>query len=231
MRIRVDQTQTISIRGETLHLLPEKAVHWPTRETLLVADTHFGKAATFRNFGIPVPDTTLATLERLSRVIEQTSTQRLIVLGDFIHSNIKDSAGFEALLHEWRESQQQLEIVLLRGNHDRGRGDLFNSLRINVQKSCSELPFEFAHDSAVLASGEFYGLCGHVHPQVAISEGRKKLRLPCFWFGENKGVLPAFGDFTGCATVKPQPTDSVFVVVERSVIPLSPRSEASLDAD
>jgi DNA ligase-associated metallophosphoesterase len=227
----VDQTQTICIRGETLHLLPEKAVHWPARETLLVADTHFGKAATFRKFGIPVPDTTHATLERLSRVIQQTSAGRLIVLGDFIHSNIRDGAGFEALLCEWREVHAELEIVLLRGNHDRGRSDLFTSLGINVQKSCSELPFEFAHDSAVLANENLYGLCGHVHPQVAIPEGRKKLRLPCFWFGESQGLLPAFGEFTGCATLKPQPTDHVFVVADASVIPLKLRTEPSLDAD
>jgi uncharacterized protein len=221
--------QTIFIRGETLHLLPEKAVHWPARETLLVADTHFGKAATFRSFGIPVPDTTIATLDRLTRIIAQTAVRRLIVLGDFIHSNIKDRAGFEALLEEWRESHWHLEILLLRGNHDRGRGDLFTRLRITVQKSWSELPFEFSHAGAVLAQSKLYGMCGHMHPQVALSEGKKKLRLPCFWFGENQGILPAFGDFTGCATVKLQSSDNVFVVADTSVIPLGSCSWHSLD--
>lgn len=219
----MDQTQTICIRGEMLHLLPEKAIYWPARETLLVADTHFGKAATFRNFGIPVPDTTHATLGRLSHVIERTSARRLIVLGDFIHSNLRDRAGFEVLLEDWRESHQQIEIVLLRGNHDRGRSDLFTKLDINVQKSWSELPFEFCHDPAVLAQSELYGLCGHVHPQVALSEGKKKLRLPCFLFGKNQGILPAFGDFTGCATVEFLPTDRVFVVADTSVISFSPQ--------
>lgn len=217
----MDQIRTISVRGELLQMLPEKAVHWPARETLLVADTHFGKAATFRSFGIPVPDTTLATLSRLTRILEQTSARRLVVLGDLIHSNIKDRAGFEAMLRQWRESHHHLEILLLRGNHDRGRNDLFAQLQINVQKSCSELPFEFSHDPGLLAKPELYGLCGHVHPQVALAEAKKKLRLPCFWFGEKQGLIPAFGDFTGCATINPTEGDMVFVIADGQLVKLS----------
>jgi DNA ligase-associated metallophosphoesterase len=217
----VDQTQTISIRGEILHLLSEKAIHWTGRETLLVADTHFGKAATFRSFGIPVPDTTHATLDRLSRLIKQISARRLIMLGDFIHSKIEDRAGFEALLEEWRAAHPDLEILLLRGNHDRGRADLFLKLQITVQNSWAEPPFEFAHDTAMLASSELYRVGGHVHPQVVLSEGKKKLGLSCFWFGDNQAILPAFGDFTGCATVNPAEGDNVFVIADGEVIKLS----------
>jgi DNA ligase-associated metallophosphoesterase len=220
----VDQTQTISIRGETLHLLSEKAIHWPGRESLLVADTHFGKAATFRSFGIPVPDTTQTTLDRLSRVIKETSTRRLILLGDFIHSNMEDRSGFEALLEEWRAAHQDLEILLLRGNHDRGRADLFMKLQIAVQDSWTEPPFEFAHDTEMLASSELYGVGGHVHPQVVLSEGKKKLRLSCFWFGERLAILPAFGDFTGCGNVNPVEGDSVFVIADGEVVKLSESS-------
>ncbi|NUR18637.1 MAG: DEAD/DEAH box helicase, partial [Gemmatimonadaceae bacterium] len=58
--------ERISVRGEELVLLPERAAYWPARTTLLVADAHFGKAATFRAAAIPVPaGTTDATLGRL----------------------------------------------------------------------------------------------------------------------------------------------------------------------
>ena len=43
------------ISGEQLDLLPEKAIWWPRRRTLLVADVHCGKDATFRAMGVPVP--------------------------------------------------------------------------------------------------------------------------------------------------------------------------------
>jgi len=43
-----------TVRGEELLLLPQRALWWPAQKTLLVADLHFGKAATLRAHGIPV---------------------------------------------------------------------------------------------------------------------------------------------------------------------------------
>jgi uncharacterized protein len=37
-------------------LLPGRAAWMPATRTLLVADLHLGKAATFRHAGIPVPE-------------------------------------------------------------------------------------------------------------------------------------------------------------------------------
>jgi hypothetical protein len=42
--------------------------------------------------------------------------------------------------------------------------------------------------------------------------------LPCFYFGREFGLLPAFGDFTGTATVRPRPGDQVFVVADGAVL-------------
>lgn len=218
----MDHAQTISIRGESLLLLPEKLIAWPARQTLLVADIHFGKAATFRHHGIPVPETTNATLERLSSTIEKHRARRVIVLGDLVHSSLKSPGCFEQTLGEWRAANGHLELILLRGNHDRGRDDLFRQLEIQVVPgTLTEGPFVLSHTKTVLADSALYGFSGHVHPQVALSEGKKKLRLPCFWFTDDQAVLPAFGDFTGCAVVKPQPDDRVYVVAEGRVVELS----------
>ncbi|TXD50975.1 DEAD/DEAH box helicase, partial [Ralstonia sp. TCR112] len=45
----------IQCAGETVWLLPERALWWPVQRMLMVADAHFGKAATFRARGVPVP--------------------------------------------------------------------------------------------------------------------------------------------------------------------------------
>ena len=37
----------IELRGERLQLHPERALLWPARSTLLVADPHFGKTCRF----------------------------------------------------------------------------------------------------------------------------------------------------------------------------------------
>ncbi len=56
--------------GERLVVLAERALYWPRRRTIIIADPHFGKAATFRQAGIPVPHGTTATdLDRLRRLL------------------------------------------------------------------------------------------------------------------------------------------------------------------
>ena len=57
---------SIEIAGEHVSLMAEHALYWPRSSTLLVADAHFGKAATFRAGGIFVPrGTTTNALTRL----------------------------------------------------------------------------------------------------------------------------------------------------------------------
>jgi hypothetical protein len=43
------------------------------------------------------------------------------------------------------------------------------------------------------------------------------LRLPCFHFGAEVGVLPAFGAFTGMHVMPRAPDDRVFVVAGDAV--------------
>ena len=51
--------------------------------------------------------------------------------------------------------------------------------------------------------------------------GGQELRLPCFWFQPHGAVLPAFGSFTGMASIAPRPGDRVFVVADSAVLPAS----------
>ncbi len=51
-------------------LLAQRAVFWRERQMLLIADPHFGKAASFRSHGIAIPrGTTCYDLERLADLI------------------------------------------------------------------------------------------------------------------------------------------------------------------
>jgi hypothetical protein len=42
--------------------------------------------------------------------------------------------------------------------------------------------------------------------------------LPCFYFGKRKGLLPAFGSFTGLAAIKPKEGERVYAVVSKSIV-------------
>jgi DNA ligase-associated metallophosphoesterase len=207
------------IAGERLQLLAERAAYWPAAGTLFVADFHLGKAASFRRAGIPLPPgTTSENVERLGRAIDRTKATRVVLLGDFLHSaEARAPATFERFA-AWRGARKELSITLVRGNHDRKAGD--PPLEWNIE--CVEAgvalgPFALNHEPGPSRLG--YALAGHIHPAVRLTgEDDDSLRLPCFWFGARCGVLPAFGAFTGSATVRPRAGDQVFVIAEDRVM-------------
>ena len=211
-----------TVAGVDLELHGEHAVFWQDTRTLLIADAHWGKAATFRAASIPLPDTEVdSDLHRLSRVLDRTGATRLVVLGDLLHNRRgRDEATFEGITR-WRRSQTELEIVLIEGNHDRGAGRLPKEWDIRVERgSVAEGPFVLQHFPDPDERG--YVLSGHLHPKVRLhSAGLDKVKLPCFWFGEAVGVLPAFGSLIDGAPVAFRPADRVFAVAEGQVVDVS----------
>ncbi len=203
----------INCAGELLQLFAEKAIFWRRRKTLIIADSHFGKAAAFRHAGIPVPENVTANdLHRLDELLHETASRRLIILGDLLHAKNGRSEVMMHAFQNWRDSQADLEIDLVIGNHDKRSGALPDSWKINwFQDSFEELPFAFCHEPKTI-SGAFT-FAGHIHP--AISSSRQfgtTMRLPCFHFFKNCAILPAFGSFTGTHTISPTREDRIFVI-------------------
>jgi DNA ligase-associated metallophosphoesterase len=211
----------LAVRGETLHLMPERAAFWPATRTLIIADVHWGKAATFRSAGVPVPGGgTADDLARLDSALERTCARRLLVLGDLFHARAgRIATRTLATLRAWRERTAGLEITLVRGNHDRHAGDPPSDLRINcVDAPAHAPPFVLRHEPA--PSPEGYVLAGHVHPGAALrGRGRRRERLPCFVMDADTMVLPAFGGFTGLATVEPDDACLLYVIAGDEVLP------------
>ena len=209
----------VTIADETLHLLPERAIFWPRTQTLLIADPHLGKAATFRAHAIPLPEgNTVAELQRLGQAIDRTGATKLIILGDLFHTaRGRDETVLNAVA-TWRNHYAGLAIYLVRGNHDRHAGDPPPEWRFDVSEGPTPGPYwVLNHEPLEPAAG--YALVGHLHPAVQLTgKGRQALKLPCFWFGPKCGVLPAFGDFIDHGTIRPKAGDRVFVVTEESVI-------------
>ncbi len=60
---------------------------------------------------------------------------------------------------------------------------------------------------------------GHIHPGVIVNGlGKQSLRFPCFYFSNEHCILPAFGKFTGLASVYPKKIDVVYAIVEDSLM-------------
>ncbi len=190
----------ITVAGEQLVLFADRAVYWPRKRTLLVADTHWGKAATLRAAAIPIPGgTTSADLERLSALLTHTGAERMVLLGDAIHAKQGRAIKTLRAVAEWREGHRDLEILLIRGNHDRQSGDPPADLKIECANApYLETPFVFQHYPGEAQGG--YALAGHMHPAIRMTgRGKEKRTLLCYWFTKCCGVLPAFGALTGAA--------------------------------
>lgn len=218
---------TISVAGVDVQLLPERALYWPGRRTLFVADTHWGKAATLRAHAIPVPmGATSDDLERLSRAVKKTNCRRIVLLGDALHAREGRVPRTLQALVEWRARHSDLDLVLVRGNHDRRAGDPPSELRIEcVNAPMIEAPFVFLHHPQPNDFG--YALAGHIHPAIRLrGRGLQRATLPCFWFTPAVATLPAFGSFCGKALIHPAPEDRVFVIAEDEVLRVAPPAAA-----
>ena len=208
----------VEVAGEHLVLAAQRAAVWPARRTLLVADAHFGKAASFRARGVPVPEaTTQANLAALDALIAAHDIARVVFLGDFLHAREAHAPQTLAALRAWRARHGGLDLLLIAGNHDLHAGEPPADLAVeSVQGPWIDGPFAFCHHPSPFI--DKYVLAGHLHPAYRVTGRNDSVRLPCFWFGPRVGVLPAFGDFTGGHLIAPQPGDRVFVAAGEKVM-------------
>ena len=199
--------------GTVLRLLHQRAVYLPEHRTLLVADAHIGKAVSFRRLGVPVPGgTTSETLQRLSEAVAATGARHVVFLGDLLHSARSRAAATWAAVAHWRAAHAELQLTLVRGNHDGHAGDPPPEWGVR----CVDEPLHLAglalcHHPQPVAGA--YVLAGHIHPAVVLGgRAHQRLRLPCFHLGADVGVLPAFGAFTGMHVMARGAGERIYVV-------------------
>lgn len=220
----------VAWNGEDLVLHPEGAVGWPREGTLFLADLHLGKGEVFRSRGVPVPTgDTREDVARLDRLVDRTGAGRVVILGDLFHGHESRAPYVEEALARWRHRRPGVDLLLVRGNHDRVAGDPHPSLGVRVEAGPVRMgPFELRHhppddpEAGALPSDPPEGrpvLAGHLHPVVRLrGPGRDRARLPCFWLRPRTLVLPAWGRFTGGHAVPVRRGDRVFVAAGGSVV-------------
>ncbi|MEC5142349.1 ligase-associated DNA damage response endonuclease PdeM [Chitinophaga sp. 212800010-3] len=199
------------------HLLPQRAVFWAEEKALILSDLHLGKTAHFRKSGIAVPAGIMQEdLFRLQRLITHYMPERLIIVGDMFHSVENNEVQF---FRVWRQQFSNVSFDLVRGNHDIMADEVYEQLQINVHNTFSLRDIHFVHEPDGSRNGFRYTFSGHLHPAFVMQgAGKQRLRLPCFYFGPHCGILPAFGDFTGSASLDPGESDPVFVIAGKSII-------------
>ncbi len=213
------------VAGETFTLFPQKFLIWEAQSLLLVSDCHFGKSAHFRKEGLAIPQTNdPAELHLLFDVANRFQMKTILILGDLFHSDWNNALSH---LKAHFTTPGIPEMWLCLGNHDKFSVDFYQKLGFQkVNQEFNIGPFLFTHQP--VEGSEKYNLSGHVHPGIKLAgKGRQWLNLPCFHFGKQAGLLPAYGSFTGRHLLKVKPDDQVFALTGDSVLRVPSPSKRS----
>ncbi len=208
---------TIQLQGETIHLLPEKALWWPAQKAIIVSDLHWGKTAHFRKHGIAIPTQVQAADEiKLATLIKDFSAEHLIIAGDLFHSKHNNEV---AAFSHWRNAHASLRITLVTGNHDILAAEHYASWQMEVHRDGFDIgPFVIKHDM----SGDCERFCihGHVHPAIVIKgPGRTgSIKIDCFATDAERLILPAFGRFTGNYVLDPARFSHIYLATGKEVM-------------
>ena len=185
------ESMDIVLAGEPLRLLADRALHWPARRRLFIADLHLGKADTFRAAGIALPrGGTAFDLGRISCLVDATDADSLWVLGDMLHGRTALSS-WRTAWEDFRNRHPRLSIAVVDGNHDRA----LQQAGLDVERlgdAVHDGPFVLRHAPARDPRGHV--LCGHLHPVLKLPW---QARTPAFWLQPGCTILPAFSAFTG----------------------------------
>lgn len=207
----------VEIFGEELELFPQKAIFWQKEKILLLADLHLGKINHFRRSGIAVPSKANdKNIEALVDLIWKTKPERVICLGDLFHSHYNPEwEVFGEVIRHFTA----ISFELVMGNHDIMSDIQYVRKGIKVSDELHIEKFLLTHHLVEEVPEGWYNLAGHIHPGVRLQgKGRQAITLPCFYFGDRQGILPAFGMFTGLARIEPKKEEKVFVIADNKII-------------
>lgn len=213
-----------NIHEQHFWLSPQRSIYWEEEKTMIVSDTHFGKTGHFRKSGIAVPQEVYKEdLQRFFNLATELKPDRILVVGDFFHSTANDELN---LFLKWKKDFKNLQITLVKGNHDILGNSWYETAQIELIESTLKIGlFSFQHDPADLIptnEASSFVFSGHVHPGIQIKGiGKQSLRFPCFYFSNNQCILPAFSKFSGLAILKPKKQDQVYAIANENIIKLA----------
>lgn len=208
----------VSIKNLSFELSNHKALYWPSEKTVLVADLHLGKVNHYRKAGYPVP--TNANDKNTSIIIDLLNhykPKRMIFLGDLFHSHYNEE--WEVLGQVIRHFNN-VAFELVMGNHDIMSTQQYDRHGVHVHREQLRIgDLLLTHEPLEQPDPQLYTLAGHIHPGAKLfGKGRQALLLPCFYFGKDQGILPAFGSFTGLYPIRPAKGDQVYVIADGEII-------------
>ena len=191
--LSLPQTETVLLRfaGHNFEPLPSGALYWRARETLLVADLHFEKMASFARKGqmLPPYDTGM-TITRLEADLRRTGAKTLLSLGDTFHRPDSSSLLTPADRLRLDAICDSVDCLWLSGNHD----PIAHCIGGTCLPEIEIAGLLFVHPPQKGAKGQ---VSGHLHPAARVAMDGRTARKPCFVHDNRLMILPAYGSSAG----------------------------------
>ena len=211
----------VEIEGYAFRMFADRGLYWPAHRMLFVADTHLGKDATFRRYGLAVPaGSTDATLHAIDRMIDASDASRVVILGDMFHAKSSLSPSVCQSLETFFARHPDIRFTLIRGNHDKHVGSLPRAWPLEILEPGEVIErVILAHEPGHVPVCASLLLCGHIHPAVRVGSRSERLgKVACFWLSNRCLVLPAIGKFTGTYAISPKTDDQVWLILDDQVM-------------
>jgi DNA ligase-associated metallophosphoesterase len=212
----------IELRGQTFELLPEKCLFWRAEKLLVVADLHLGKAEAFQYQGLWLPpQAQLDDLKTLLKIAAEKKAQKILFLGDLIHSLSGVTREVIDTFKTWLDAFQG-EVLMAIGNHDLPLMKNWPQAWERVKRVDQEVigSFIFQHEPPESPEPDHFYWIGHIHPNVVIKAGPDRMRLPSFVMGDNIGMLPAYSSLAGGFNIQPRAGQRIYPVAAEKVFEL-----------
>lgn len=182
-----------SFANHSFEIADSTALFWPARNALIVADLHLEKASWFASHGQMLPPyDSLATLDRLTRLIAHTSARTIWCLGDNFHDRDGPGRMVGTACDRLAELTAQTDWHWIIGNHDPALPAGIGG-SIHDEAECNGLILRHRAEPAETRPE----LSGHWHPKHRVVARGKAVTRPCFVLGKTRLILPAFGALTG----------------------------------
>jgi len=214
------------------------ALHFVDESALLLSDLHYGVEAEMLRGGVWIPNRSTARTEKVLKLIKQTKSKRLILLGDVKHQVPHNSKQQRTDLEQFFMATTRIATVeIIPGNHDGGLKDIAPSdVIFHESTGCVIENIGLSHGHAwpsqEVMNSELL-VMGHEHPALSFRDRLDKLHSEPCWLRapmiehekydkvpKQLIVMPAFGELAG-RTMNREPLKGLGPILRNGLADLS----------
>ncbi len=191
------------------------ALHFVDESALLLSDLHYGVEAEMLKSGVWVPNRSTSRTEKVLKLIKETKSKKLILLGDVKHQVPHNSKQQRTDLDQFFMATTRIaQVEIIPGNHDGGLKDIApENVIFHESKGCRLGNVGLIHGHAWPSQEVMNSkllIAGHQHPALSFRDRLDKLHSEPCWLRapmlqhekydkipEQLIVMPAFGELAG----------------------------------